>query len=387
MKRKNIIIISIIILILIFIVGIAIFIKLIKQENAKKTLKQIAEFYGCEFVKETNTTERGYSKKIYWNYDVPPVNPLNNISYKEHYEEVLKAVSGQIKNNFILKDEKNSLEIRVKYNSKNNKIIYIINNDINYFQSEENKQIAKLNNNEDKITHLNIKSKELIDTIANNWSRKKTESSYGNKIKLEDNYDIYSNGIKIKTINSKIYNLIFSREYQGNVFENITTGMENENIRKILGNPTYENEQDNLLIGYKTDKYYVFFSNGQVSIYPFENIDEEKNKQFANVVQEYNKDQSDYNEILKEITSIYPDYTEFVQDENGIDLKYPLKGLEIKMGNHEKSGIYIYNNYKGYIITDKTKKDLENNNIDNIYLINKNFIFEEELKRTMKEQN
>lgn len=385
MKRKNIIIISIIILI--FIVGIAIFIQLKKQENAKKTLKQIAEFYGCEFVKETNTTERGYSKKIYWNYDVPPVNPLNNISYKEHYEEVLKAVSGQIKNNFILTDEKNSLEIRVKYNSKNNKIIYIINNDINYFQSEENKQIAKLNNNEDKITHLNIKSKELIDTIANNWSRKKTESSYGNKIKLEDNYDIYSNGIKIKTINSKIYNLIFSKEYQGNVFENITTGMENENIRKILGNPTYENEQDNLLIGYKTDKYYVFFSNGQVSIYPFENIDEEKNKQFANVVQEYNKDQSDYNEILKEITSIYPDYTEFVQDENGIDLKYPLKGLEIKMGNHEKSGIYIYNNYKGYIITDKTKKDLENNNIDNIYLTNKNFIFEEELKRAMKEQN
>lgn len=385
MKRKNIIIISIIILI--FIVGIAIFIQLKKQENAKKTLKQIAEFYGCEFVKETNTTERGYSKKIYWNYDVPPVNPLNNISYKEHYEEVLKAVSGQIKNNFILTDEKNSLEIRVKYNSKNNKIIYIINNDINYFQSEENKQIAKLNNNEDKITHLNIKSKELIDTIANNWSRKKTESSYGNKIKLEDNYDIYSNGIKIKTINSKIYNLIFSKEYQGNVFENITTGMENENIRKILGNPTYENEQDNLLIGYKTDKYYVFFSNGQVSIYPFENIDEEKNKQFANVVQEYNKDQSDYNEILKEITSIYPDYTEFVQDENGIDLKYPLKGLEIKMGNHEKSGIYIYNNYKGYIITDKTKKDLQNNNIDNIYLTNKNFIFEEELKRAMKEQN
>lgn len=385
MKRKNIIIISIIILI--FIVGIAIFTKLKKQENAKKTLKQIAEFYGCEFVKETNTTERGYSKKIYWNYDVPPVNPLNNISYKEHYEEVLKAVSGQIKNNFILTDEKNSLEIRVKYNSKNNKIIYIINNDINYFQSEENKQIAKLNNNEDKITHLNIKSKELIDTIANNWSRKKTESSYGNKIKLEDNYDIYSNGIKIKTINSKIYNLIFSKEYQGNVFENITTGMENENIRKILGNPTYENEQDNLLIGYKTDKYYVFFSNGQVSIYPFENIDEEKNKQFANVVQEYNKDQSDYNEILKEITSIYPDYTEFVQDENGIDLKYPLKGLEIKMGNHEKSGIYIYNNYKGYIITDKTKKDLQNNNIDNIYLTNKNFIFEEELKRAMKEQN
>ena len=135
--------------------------------------------------------------------------------------------------------------------------------------------------------------------------------------------------------------MVFTTDYKGNVFNNITTGMDIKNIYKILGNPTYENEQANILIGYKTDKYYVFFSNGQVSIYPFENIDEEKNKQFANVVQEYNKDQSDYNEILKEITSIYPDYTEFVQDENGIDLKYTLKGLEIKMEDHEKSGIYI----------------------------------------------
>ena len=82
MKRKNIIIISIIILI--FIVGIAIFIKIKKQGSAKNTLKQIAEFYGCEFVKETNTTERGYSKKIYWNYDVPPIDTEDGTQYKEY---------------------------------------------------------------------------------------------------------------------------------------------------------------------------------------------------------------------------------------------------------------------------------------------------------------
>ena len=41
MKRKNIIIISIIILI--FIVGIAIFMKFRKKENVRKTLEQIAE--------------------------------------------------------------------------------------------------------------------------------------------------------------------------------------------------------------------------------------------------------------------------------------------------------------------------------------------------------
>ena len=260
MKRKNIIIISIIILI--FIVGIAIFIKIKKQGSAKNTLKQIAEFYGCEFVKETNTTERGYSKKIYWNYDVPPIDTEDGTQYKEYYESVLKAVSAQIKENFILIDNKHSIEIRVKYNPENNKIVYLINNDKNFFKNEENKKISEINQEKEKTTSIEIKAKELQYTI---WSRKKSENSYGNKLKSENNYDIYSNGIKVKTINSKIYNLIFMKEYKGNIFENITTGMSNETIRNILGEPTYENTEADLLIGYKTEKFYVFFSNGQIS--------------------------------------------------------------------------------------------------------------------------
>ena len=129
MKRKNIIIISIIILI--FIVGIAIFMKFRKKENVRKTLEQIAEYYGCEFIKETNTIEKGYKKKLYWNYNVPPIDTEEGIQYKVYYESVLKAVSAQIKENFILIDNKHSIEIRVKYNPENNKIVYLINNDKN----------------------------------------------------------------------------------------------------------------------------------------------------------------------------------------------------------------------------------------------------------------
>ena len=75
-------------------------------------------------------------------------------------------VSAQIKENFILIDEKNSLEIRVKYNAKKDSIVYLINNDTNFFKNELNKQIAKLQNNENKITKLDIKSQELINIIA-----------------------------------------------------------------------------------------------------------------------------------------------------------------------------------------------------------------------------
>ena len=383
MKRKNIIIISIIILI--FIVGIAIFIKIKKQGSAKNTLKQIAEFYGCEFVKETNTTERGYSKKIYWNYDVPPIDTEDGTQYKEYYESVLKAVSAQIKENFILIDNKHSIEIRVKYNPENNKIVYLINNDKNFFKNEENKKISEINQEKEKTTSIEIKAKELQYTIKNEWSRKKSENTYGNKIKSESNYDVYSNGIKVKTINSKIYNLIFMKEYKGNIFENITTGMDNASIISILGEPTYENTEADLLIGYKTEKFYVFFSNGQISIYPVESFDENKNKQFAEIISEYINNTSIYKETLQKITQLYPDYSEYIQNDDSIELKYPLKGFEIKMGNNEESGIYIYSNYNGLISLDTKKEDLQLKTLNNVYLVNSNFIFDEELTRIVNQ--
>lgn len=383
MKRKNIIIISIIILI--FIVGIAIFIKIKKQGSAKNTLKQIAEFYGCEFVKETNTTERGYSKKIYWNYDVPPIDTEDGTQYKEYYESVLKAVSAQIKENFILIDNKHSIEIRVKYNPENNKIVYLINNDKNFFKNEENKKISEINQEKEKTTSIEIKAKELQYTIENEWSRKKSENTYGNKIKSESNYDVYSNGIKVKTINSKIYNLIFMKEYKGNIFENITTGMDNASIISILGEPTYENTEADLLIGYKTEKFYVFFSNGQISIYPVENFDENKNKQFAEIISEYINNTNIYKETLQKVTQLYPDYSEYIQNDDSIELKYPLKGFEIKMGNNEESGIYIYSNYNGLISLDTKKEDLQLKTLNNVYLVNSNFIFDEELTRIVNQ--
>lgn len=382
MKKKSIIVISIII---IFLLAITISIKSIKQEKTKNTLKKIAEYYECEFVKEKNANEKGYSKKIFWIYDVPPVDADDGIQYKEQYETVLKAIAAQIKDNFILIDNKHSIEIRVKYNPENNKISYLINNDNNFFQNEANKQIAKLQK-EKPTTTINIISTELQHTIENEWSRKKTEKDYGNKIKYENSYDVYSSGIKVKTINSKIYNLIFLKEHQGNVFENITTGMDNASIRNILGQPTYENTEANLLIGYKTKDFYVFFSNGQISIYPVENFDENKNNQFAEIVSEYINNTNIYKETLQKVTQLYPDYSEYIQNEDSIDLKYPLKGFEIKMGKGERTGIYIYENYKGKISPNITKEDLESKTLNNIYLVDSNFIFEEELNRIINEK-
>ena len=65
-------------------------------------------------------------------------------------------------------------------------------------------------------------------------------------------------------------------------------------------------------------------------------------------------------------------------------MKYPLKGLEIKIGNNEDNGIYIYNNYNGYIIPDIKRENFENQKVKNVYLISEDFVYDEELKRAMQ---
>ena len=130
----------------------------------------------------------------------------------------------------------------------------------------------------------------------------------------------------------------------------------------------------------------MFFSNGQISIYPVESFDENKNKQFAEIISEYINNTNIYKETLQKVTQLYPDYSEYIQNEDSIDLKYPLKGFEIKMGKGERTGIYIYENYKGKISPNITKEDLESKTLNNIYLVDSNFIFEEELNRIINEK-
>ena len=114
-------------------------------------------------------------------------------------------------------------------------------------------------------------------------------------------------------------------------------------------------------------------------------FDENKNKQFAEIISEYINNTNIYKETLQKVTQLYPDYSEYIQNDDSIELKYPLKGFEIKMRNNEESGIYIYSNYNGLISLDTKKEDLQLKTMNNVYLVNSNFIFDEELTRIVNQ--
>lgn len=371
-KTIKIGIIFIFILLIVFLIA-----KVIENSKQSNEIKEIAQNLECEYIKMVSSTESEFDKDIYLNIPYFPVESSKESNNQYYYEKLITVINSKMnKENFRIIDEKKNLIIRIRYDGE--KSSYTINGDNNYYQSERAKLLKKENEN---LIDLEVKSYELNQILENNWVRTTTKKKLGTIESTCNNYDYYfDEGYRIKTVNLDIYNIIFDTKYKEEVFEGIKTGTDNIRIKEILGTPLYENEDANFLIGYKTDKFYVFFSEGEISIYKIDNFDEEKNNEFAKLVSEFTQN-GDYGKLIQRVTEIYPDYIKYEKSKN-IELTYPHRGFLIEYNNYKK-GITVFKNYKG-----KITNELSIDNMDGdkklprtIYIEGEDYIFKTELER------
>ena len=254
-KRKKKIIIIITIIIVILLVYFC-----VDKENMNRKYSDFYDSYGCKYIKSEKSKEKDYYRDIYISIPYPAVYD-DSISNKHYYEEIIYNSAKLYKDKRIrIIDERQGLIIRI--NGSN----YTINDDVNFFEDETNKLIQK-KENDTLLENVTIKSKELNELLKNKWSSK---TYFGSMIKKENDYEYYNTGIKIKTENEKVYNIVFTVNYAGEVIDGVKTGLINSQIREILGTPLYNNLDAEIIIGYKTDNFYVFFYNGEISIYKAE---------------------------------------------------------------------------------------------------------------------
>lgn len=377
MKKRKIVIFSIIlIIVLLFILG-----NYLYNRKQGEKFSEALEYYQCTYYTTTKSKENEFEKDVYVKIPHKPVDDYG-VSNQYYYEQIIKTVATLLeKTNFRIIDEENDILLRVRF--ENGSAKYTINGDNNYYENKKAEMATKNNN---KKINLNIKSSELIQIEDNDWRRAETREKIGNAEKNEDDYDIYeSKGFKFKSINIEIYNIIFTKNYKNEVFEGIGTGLDNSEIRKILGKPNFENEDANMLIGYLVGNHYVFFSNGEISIYRIKEFDKSKNDDFSKLVTQL-LNNKDYNKFLNELTEVYPDYAEYNKNENGIEIKYPHLGFKINFKNSGKSGITLYNNYAGKITEEIGVADVGKgvNLPSNILYENTDGVFEYELQRLIK---
>ena len=79
-----------------------------------------------------------------------------------------------------------------------------------------------------KTTDFEITSGVIEECIRNNWN----ELNLGRRDSIFNEYYIYfDEGIKVKTINNKIYNVVFDKNYKGNVINSLFPGVDRKSTR------------------------------------------------------------------------------------------------------------------------------------------------------------
>jgi len=337
-------------------------------------VEDVLKYYECIYIRESKSSENGYDTDITLVFKHPLYT--NDESNEQFYNKVINAIARVLNyRNFRMIDTKNDVNIEVI--CENNKIVKMIINGIEDYFIYMDSQIDFKKYKEIADVIINANAIELMDLINNSWSG---DTYFGTRESIFESYYIYfDEGIEVRRIDSKIYNIVFTKKYENQVVEGVTVGTDIDLIRRAIGSPSFESA-DKSIIGYKSKDFYVFFSKDQISVYRRDKNDYDK---FFELVDEFLNDEKDLLEFMNDLTYLWPDYSEYNYDSTYFFITYPLKGLDIRLNYENMSGIIFYNNFE------------VSQNIIGDYLEHPEFIsrlkldniFEAELKRYERKSN
>ena len=263
----------------------------------------------------------------------------------------------QYKNFRVIDEEKNIVIAAICDASKKSIVKLYVNGEENYWENRELATNLNRINTQEASRNIVIQSEELKNLIANQWKRNKLKIEI-TKNKIGD-YEIFEEqGLQIRTIYKKVFNIIFTSDYNKEVVNNIKTGTDLKEIIRILGTPTL-GEENLGLIGYKGEKIYVFFTESKISVYRVED-QYEKLDEFIILIEKFEREKN-VKEFVNGITDIWPDYDQYDWDKNYVHLQYTLKGIKIEFNISSNQGITYSSNFTGKIRENLTVQDIQNN--------------------------
>lgn len=382
-KKKKILILMILlflIVMLLVVTSIVLNDKKIEEEaeftlsyNELKTVEDVIRYYKCKFISMELSQDENYSFDV--ELEFCKLLYENDISNETFYTNLIKDVARISKYvNFRLLDEENGIKIEVI--CVDGKIYNTIINGIEDYFIYMDSQLSLKAYKEIPVTNFNIEAPILIDAMNNQWIK---DINLGSRDSIYNSYNIYfDEGIKTRIINSKINNMIFTDKYMGTVINGITPGMAFANIKSILGNPTFEDKELEI-IGYKGEHFYIFFNKNEISVYRTIQTDADE---FFKLVDRFLNDEIDFLEMMNELTYMWPDYSDYDYTAEKVFISYPQKGVDIKINYDDTTGIIIYNNFDKNIT--RIKGYMENTEF--VGMLQVDNVFEAE-KRRIKEEN
>lgn len=341
--------------------------------NEFKSIEEVFLYLNSEFISIEDSKEENVDYiirgKLKYNAEY---------STKTYFENLIQYSAYVLQyKNFYIVDENKNINIFVLCNPEKETVTtYYINGNERYFETLQNEQNMK-NAEQPEITSVKVSSEELNKIISNEW--KTNNINLGTQESTYRGYDIYfDEGYEIRKINGQIFNIVFTDKYNKEIINNIKVKTSKEETKKILGKPAFESSET---WGYKTEKFYIFFSDEQISIYPTVEYNTEK---VIETIEDYKKT-NDFQKYMNNIRTIWQDYDYFESTGNKVIIQYTLKGIKFKYDSTAQNGIILYNNYTGLINKNSTLRDVINNKVLNLpekmYYENTDLVFENEKSR------
>jgi hypothetical protein len=133
------------------------------------------------------------------------------------------------------------------------------------------KNSKMMNSNVVKDVEIQVKDNLLRNLLENKWNIITLDQLLGKNDSTFRKYRIYfKQGIDVKILNNKISNILFNSRYKGSIMNEINMKSSKADVLSQLGQPNFENTDENLY-GYKTDNFYIFFTGrnqiSEVSVY------------------------------------------------------------------------------------------------------------------------
>ena len=325
------------------------------------SIEDLLKYYDCKDIKVVTSTDEPFRKDIYVTFgrDLLTEERTN----QDYYNSIILNITELMNNqSYRFIDSSRELVVAVIIDEKSKKIENIyINGELNYFEKEKSKiQATKFE--KEKITEMTIQADEINKFITNNWVAGSV--NLGSVESRCDEYDIYfDEGLELKTLGGKVYNLIFTLNYKSEIINNLGVNSSQTDIIEKMGEPTFRYES---MIGYKGEECYVFFLNDHVSVYP--RAKDYQTDEFLLLLNNF-QENKDAKQFVTELSSLWKDYNKFDYDVDYIELEYAIKGICVQFDVGEENGIILYNNYEGHVGKDLTLENLTYDNLPNqVYL-------------------
>lgn len=196
-------------------------------------------------------------------------------------------------------------------------------------------------------------SSELVSVKNSGWDFQVLDLD--EELIESDGTNYYYNGFSLTRYQNIIERIIFNEDYTEEIVEGIYVGMDLDEVEKVLGKPTFENS-DNNMIGYVTQTLYMCIYEDEIAIYPNEYY---SNRKLEEMISKYYNGEyvGTVNDFSNYIRKNFDDF-KFTTDENkNIILISKNRGIIIRLEDNIK--VELYKNYDNSNMLDNMLDNIE----------------------------